>query len=208
MSFINFLSTKKLMSYEINMCSDLISVKVMEENPELSNHEYVRMWAFYHCKVMDNLGYPYNETANLLNRALYKIISKKFDKNIDCFERAGLSDQITYSDQFITPKVTFKGEYYSKASKHRRIKTKFPLVITEQQVLHSSIGLLQFTINKCSNKKKELDMIYKVIFFLLVGYEADTRTVKKMLILRPETAYYNALETNINEIYDKYITAF
>lgn len=216
MGLLSFLSGKThLFSYEINMNLDnTLCVKVNPLIPGLSNHEYLRLWAFYQCKVMYNLGYPNNSTANYLRIILQKIISRKFDINTDCFERVNLSDVISYSDQCMNPKISLTGEFYAKDSSNRLINTNFPLKITEQQVLYSSIGLLQYAINRCLKAQDELDIARKIIYFLLMGFDSGNTDLRSMTSLIPEKSYTYALSTDAKELFnddvedDKFLGAY
>lgn len=203
MGLFDFLSPKKeLMSYEIVFNSDNnISVKVNVTTPHISNHEYIRMWAFYNSRIIYNLGYPHNETANQLIILLYRIILTRLEPNTNCFERAGLLNKIRYSEELTIPDLRFIGQFGYKNPATRIINMNFPIHIKEQQVIYSSIGLLQYVINVCSNNIEELNLLYKVIFFLLAGYSSDYRTdIRTMIHTLPELAFRQALNTDINTV--------
>lgn len=205
MGFFSLFSSKKcLMTYEIKMSLDnILSVTINPEIPGLTNHEYIRLWVLYQCKIMYNLGYPNNTTSNLLCNVLRQIIAIEFDHSTNCFERAKLSDVISFSNQCFNPKVSFTGEFYAKDSSDRFIKTNFPLNITEQQVLYSSIGLLQYVTNKCSKVQEDLDIIRKTIFFLLSGFDSGPTDIRTMTFLLPQKSYILALQTDNKDIFSE-----
>ncbi|MGI5964198.1 MAG: hypothetical protein ACOX7N_10965 [Lawsonibacter sp.] len=204
MGLFDFLSSnKRLMIYEINMNEEnAVYVNVKKETAGLTDYEYLRLWAHYHCKIMYNLGYPKNETAEISCLLLNKIVAKPFDTVVDCFKLAELDDIMRYSKQPIKPIVSFTGEFFSKESSSRFIKTYFPYSITEQQVLYSSIGLLQYVLDICSNNQNNLDVAWKQIFFILVAlYNPESiKSAAALTLGVPEIAFSKALGIDINEI--------
>lgn len=204
MSIFDFISgKKKLMVYEINMNDgNDIYVNVKNETPGLSGHEYLRLWSHYHCRIMHILGYPDNKTTMISGIILEKIIAKQFDVEVDCFQRAELDDVMNYSRQPIDAKLSFRGEFFSTDSDYRMLKSNFPYNITEQQVVYSSIGLLQYALDKCSKNQSYLDLGWKIILFLIIALANRENKGNMAEILKgvPEISYLTSLETEINEI--------
>lgn len=203
MGLLDILTGRKmLMSYQINInTKNFISVDTTVMHG-LSNKEYLRLWAFYFCKVVYNLGYPNNKTADLIIQALHRVISSRFDKNTNCIERANLASIVSYTDRCRDP-IILTGKFYATESNSRSLITDFPLNVQEHHIVSSTFALLQYAINKCSGQD-DLDIAWKLIFFHLVYFDSGSSiSMSKLTSFLPETAFSKALQIDIDEILEE-----
>lgn len=195
MGLFNIFTGKKILSYKIFFDQDnKVAVNIKKEVPTVPMSEYIRLWAFYQTKIIYNLGYPNNLSANMSLESLFKIVEEDIDSNTDCFERANLDDVMQFSDRFISPNTQFDGEFFAKDSINRSIKTHFSMQSSEQEVVYSGIALMQYCININKNDKSVLDVITKTARNLyLMFYEAGMGSGISNIDQISQTAYLEAI---------------
>ena len=195
MGLLNFLTGKKILSYKIIFDqNNKVAVNIKKEVPTVPTPEYIRLWAFYQAKIIYNLGYPNNLSANMSLESLFKIVEEDIDSNTDCFKRANLDDVVQYSDRFISLITKYDGEFFAKGSVNRSINTHFPMQSSEQEVVYSGIALMQYCINMNKNDKNVLDVITKTARNLyLMFYEAGIGSGISNIDQISQTAYLDAI---------------
>lgn len=155
-----------------------LAVSVQEHEPSLSLDEYGRLWAAYHVEVLETLGYPTSVDAILASAIIEKIIAKPFSSKIDCFERAGLSEVVEYTESPFIGHQEITGRLYAQ-KQSRFLVTDLRLDIDPKHLMYGSVSLLQFAVNRCGGKENELAFLFqfaKTIVYLLSpdsGYEKD-----------------------------------
>jgi len=195
MGLLDIFSYKKILSYKIIFDqNNKVAVNIKKEVPTVPMPEYIRLWAFYQAKIIYNLGYPNNLSANMSLESLFKIVEEDIDSNTDCFGRANLDDVMQFSDRFISPNTQFDGEFFAKGSINRSIKTRFSMQSSEQEVVYSGIALMQYCINMNKNDKSILDVITKTARNLyLMFYEAGMGSGISNIDQISQTAYLDAI---------------
>ena len=139
----------KVLSYKILFSNkNEVSVHIKPESQSIDFFEYSRFWAFYSSKILWNFGFSEerNPYVSKYLESIQKIAADNFKNKIDCFKTAGLKDDISYLDYCYSLIIQCEGSFYKKGN-DRFIITKFPLKITEDQVIFSGIAILQYIIN-------------------------------------------------------------
>lgn len=186
---------KKILTYEIifRQGDDRVGIRVVPLVPEVQGPDYVRLWACYHAKIMYNLGFPRNTSSVVALELLRKIFNSDVDAGTDCFARAEVDDVIQYASAVNFSGTTFTGEFYAKGSMHRFIQTHFPLGISEQQVVYSSLALLQYGIGVNRDDPAVLKVLsgtaQNMIEFYNAGAGGDLRSMAEI----PTVAYLRAI---------------
>jgi len=153
----------KVLSFKILFSNkNEVSVHVKPEFQTLDLFEYSRFWAYYSSKILWNLGFSEerNPYVSKYLESIQRIACDDFKNKIDCFKIAGLKDDISYVNHCYSIISQYEGSFYKKGN-DRFIITKFPLKITEDQVIFSGIAILQYIINitKGNNNLKMLKNI-------------------------------------------------
>lgn len=153
----------KVLSFKILFSNkNEVSVHVKPEFQTLDLFEYSRFWAYYSSKILWNLGFSEerNPYVSKYLESIQRIACDDFKNKIDCFKIAGLKDDISYVNHCYSIISQYEGSFYKKGN-DRFIITKFPLEITEDQVIFSGIAILQYIINitKGNNNLKMLKNI-------------------------------------------------
>jgi len=174
MGFLDALMGKtKILSFEILCDSENnITVNISEDVPTVQLPDYIRLWAHYQSKIIYNLGFPNNVSANISLGAIGKIAEEKFNENIDCFKRAQLNDVAQYTDKISTITKRYHGEFFGKGATTRFIKTHLPFDGTEQEVVYSAIALMQYCIDKIKHDPEMLDIFYDTNSNMVAIYNA------------------------------------
>ena len=125
MGFFETLSgRKKVLSFEIIFDNNNnVGVNVNKNVPVVPTPDYIRLWACYEAKMIYNLGYPNNISADMAIGAMAKIVKIDINENTDCFQKANLDDVIRYTPNISKGNIKFTGEFYAKGSIERSIKT-------------------------------------------------------------------------------------
>jgi len=149
MGFFEALSgRKKVLSFEIIFNdTNQVGVNVNKNVSMVPTPDYIRLWACYEAKIIYNLGYPNNVSANMAVGLITKVVENGINKKTNCFQRTNLDDVIQYIPNISKGNIKFTGEFYAKGSLERTIKTWFPLGGTEQQVVYSALALMQYAIS-------------------------------------------------------------
>ena len=160
MGFLESLSgRKKVLSFEIIFDEyNKVGVKVNKNVPMISTPDYIRLWACYEAKMVYNLGYPNNVSANVAIGALIKITENDIQKDTDCFQKANFDDVIQYNSSILKGNIKFTGEFYAKGSFERNIKTWLPSKGTEQQAVYSTLALMQYAISMTRDDKECIEV--------------------------------------------------
>lgn len=164
-----------------------LGVSVEKHEPSVTPDEYGRLWAACHMKVLEGLGYPTNIDALLALAMIEKILSKPFGGKTDCFERAGLSEIVEYTESSpIGHDITAR--YY--AQKQRRLViVEMRRDIPSKHLIYGSIGLLQFALNRCEGREEELTLLFKMAKTILYLLSSDSAYETDNLTQLHDTAY-------------------
>jgi len=180
----------KMLSYKILFSNKKeVSVHIKHEFKSISFFEHLRFWAFYSSKILWNFGFSEGRNPNVQKylESIQKIALDDFKNKIDCFKIAGLKDDISYIDYCYTNNCQCEGSFLKKDNT-RSIITKFPLEITEDQVIFSGIAILQYIIN-ISVGYKDLKMLKNVVNYFI--FYCDKQEKMKNMNAIGETAYYS-----------------
>jgi len=165
-----------------------MSVTVQQVAPETFTDEYGRLWAGYHAKVLEALGYPTNVDALLASAIIEKITAKPFSFKTDCFARARLSEVVQYTEDSLAGFIDITGRYYAK--EHRRfLLADLPVDITAKHLIYGSVGLLQYGLNRCGQDEEELTLIFQLAKSILFLLSPDSGHDTSDLTQLPDTAY-------------------
>ena len=195
MGFLEVLTGKiKILSFEILIDSaNNITVNITEEVPTVQLPDYIRLWAHYQSKIIYNLGFPRNVSANISLGAISKIVETQFDDNVDCFKRAQLNDVAQYTDKISAITKRYHGEFFGKGATTRFIKTHLPSDGTEQEIVYSAIALMQYCINKVKQDSEMLDIFYNTNLNMVAIYNAGHGGNLSDVTGIPYSAYMEAI---------------
>lgn len=178
-----------LFSYSIVFDStNSMSVAVRPHMPVTRTGEYGRLWAAYHVRVLESLGFPTNVDALLASAMIEKIVSKPFSEKIDCFQRAGLPGVVRYTEDSLAGYHHITGHYYRKGQKHFLL-AELPVDITSKYLIYGSIGLLQYTLNRCGRNHQEILLVNELVENVLSFLRKDSGYDTSLLGQLPDTAY-------------------
>jgi len=139
---------------------DQVSVKTEPRTTPIES-EYCKLYFLYLAKIIFNFGGKSAMSSTIALGSLLKILNDGVKPNTNCFEAAKLSDVITYSEKAGDVVTELSGTFYAWRNGNRSIDTKFPLNVTEQQVVYGGLALLQFAINKNKKNKDNLRFIQR-----------------------------------------------
>lgn len=195
MGFLETLSgRKKVLSFEIIFDdNNNVSVNVNKNVPVIPTPDYIRLWACYEAKIIYNLGYPDNVSANIAIGSIAKVVENGINENTNCFQKANLDDVIQYTSNISRTNIKFTGEFYAKGSLERTIKTWFPLRSTEQQIVYSALALMQYAISITRNDKECLDVFTKTARNMIKLYESGMGLGMTSIVQIPTLAYMQAI---------------
>lgn len=195
MGFLESLSgRKKLLSFEIIFDEyNKVGVKVNKNVPMISTPDYIRLWACYEAKIVYNLGYPNNVSANVAIGALIKIIENDIQEDTDCFQKANFDDVIQYNPSMLKGNIKFTGEFYAKGSFERNIKTWLPSKGTEQQAVYSTLALMQYAISMTRDDKECIEVFTKTARNMIKLYESGAGVGMTSIVQVPTIAYMQAI---------------
>jgi hypothetical protein len=195
MGFLESLSgRKKVLSFEIIFDEDnKVGVKVNKNVPMISTPDYIRLWACYEAKMVYNLGYPNNVSANVAIGALIKIIENDIQEDTDCFQKANFDDVIQYNPSMLKGNIKFTGEFYAKGSFGRNIKTWLPSKGTEQQAVYSTLALMQYAISMTRDDKACIEVFTKTARNMIKLYESGAGVGMPSIVQFPTIAYMQAI---------------
>ena len=90
MGFFESLSgRKKILSFEIDFDdNNNVGVNVSKDVPMIQAPDYIRLWACYEAKIIYNLGYPQNASANVAVGSIAKVVETDINENTNCFKKA------------------------------------------------------------------------------------------------------------------------
>jgi len=186
MGFMDILLRRRhLLSYKLVFDSNgRISVEVYPSTPSLPGHEYIRLWTYFYTETMRVLNYPENITTLLSLATLEKIVNEPFDVLTDCFDRAGLSDNVRYTEEAIAGDILLTGDFYSKGLR-RILAAQFPAGITDNFAVYGGVGLLQYSINRCDKDSDGLRIAHNTVENLMFLFKAGNNAIDSF----PDTAY-------------------
>jgi WD40 repeat protein len=195
MGFLETLSgRKKVLSFEIIFDdNNNVGVTVNKNVPVVATPDYIRLWSCYEAKMIYNLGYPNNISANMAIGAMAKIVKIDINENTNCFQKANLNDVIHYTSNISKGNIKFTGEFYAKGSTERTIKTWLPLRCKEQQVVYSALALMQYTINMICDDKECLNVFTKTARNMISLYESGMGIGISSIVQVPTLAYMQAI---------------
>lgn len=195
MGFLEALSgRKKVLSFEIIFDdNNKVGVNVNKNVSMIPTPDYIRLWACYEAKIIYNLGYPNNVSANMAVGSIAKVVENDMNENTNCFQKANLDDVIRYTPNISKGNIKFTGEFYARGSLERTIKTWFPLRGTEQQVVYSALALMQYAISMTRNDKECLDVFTKTARNMIELYESGMGVGIASIVQVPTQAYMQAI---------------
>lgn len=195
MGFLEILSgRKKVLSFEIIFGdNNKVGVTVNKNVTIIPSPDYIRLWACYEAKMIYNLGYPNNVSANMAIGAMAKIMESDINENTNCFRRANLDDVIEYTPDIVKGNIKFKGEFYAKGSIERTIKTWLPQRGSEQQAVYSALALMQYAISMTRDDKECLEVFTKTARNMVVLYESGMGVGVASVVQIPTLAYMQAI---------------
>jgi len=195
MGFLEKLSVrKKVLSFEIIFDdNNKVGVTVNKNVPIIPSPDYIRLWACYEAKMIYNLGYPNNVSANMAIGAMVKIVESDINENTNCFRRANLDDVIEYTLDIAKGNIKFTGEFYAKGSIERTIKTWLPQRGSEQQAVYSALALMQHAISMTRDDKECLEVFTKTARNMVELYESGVGVGIASVVKIPTLAYMQAI---------------
>lgn len=195
MGFFESLSgRKKILSFEIDFDdNNNVGVNVSKDVPMIQTPDYIRLWACYEAKIIYNLGYPQNASANVAVGSIAKVVETDINENTNCFKKADVEDVIQYTANTLQGNTKFTGEFYAKGSLERTIKTWFPSHGTEQQVVYSGLALMQYAISITSSDKESLEVFTKTDRNMVKLYDSDMGVGISSVVQVPTFAYMHAI---------------
>ncbi|TAL59886.1 MAG: hypothetical protein EPN88_16685, partial [Bacteroidetes bacterium] len=139
-----------VLTYEIYFDDqDKVSVKI---DPKITpiKQECIRLFASYFAKIIFNFQGPYSPASQILLELIRRIIKSPFDESTDVFDAANMSGIISYAENPGSNIITTLSGSFSawRRNGKRTIDTKFPLSVTEQQVIYSVMAIFQKAINE------------------------------------------------------------
>ena len=183
---------KKILSFEIIFDNNKVNVKVQKNVPIIKTPDYIRLWACYEAKMIYNLGFPNNLSSNMAIGLITKIAENKISEVTDCFKEADVDDVIQFDQNVTKGNTKFTGEFYARGSLNRIIKTWLPPKGTEQQVVWSSLTLLQYAIFMNKDDKECLDILTKTARNMVGLYKTGMGTGIASVAKIPTLAYMQA----------------
>ena len=159
--------------------------------PQIAAIEYIRLWASYQAKIIYILNSPENHIALA---SVAKVADEAITSDTDCFERAGLAEVIQFAHEVPSSGTTFNGEFYAKGSLDRRIWTRFPFRMNEQQVVYSGLALMQYVISINSSDDVALDLLTKTARHFVALYSSGMRAGLQAVVQIPTLADMQAVE--------------
>lgn len=185
---------KKVLSFEIIFDdNNNVGVNVRKNVSMIPTPDYIRLWACYEAKMIYNLGYPNNVSANMAIGAMAKIVESDINENTNCFQKANLDDVIQYTPDITKGNIKFTGEFYTKGSIERTIKTWLPLRGTEQQAVYSALALMQYAISMTRGDNECLDVFTKTARNMIKLYESGMGVSIASIVQVPTFAYMQAI---------------
>jgi len=195
--FINIFKKRKLLlSYTLTFDSNnQLSIKIDKFAESISNHDYIRLWALYQVEMMVAFNYSQNIESVISISMIEKIVEKEFDDNTDCFERAKISENISYTEEPVTGLLNFTGDFYSK-KQSRFLTADFLLNIDNKHAVYGGIGLLQYSINRCKENPDDLDLVYHTAKHLELLFKTGDNNDQQRIKTFPDTAYALAIRSS------------
>ena len=168
--------------------SNRLSVSVEAKEPSILPDEFSRLWAAYHVKVLEGLGYPTNVDALLATATIKKITATPFHFGVDCFARAALSEVVEYTESPFTGFPDMTGKYYAKEQR-RFLMIDLPLDVVAKHLIYGSVGLLQYCLNRYGQDQNNLDFAHQLAEKVLFLLNPDSGYDSRYLAQIPDTAY-------------------
>lgn len=195
MGFLETLAGRiKVLSFEIIFDNNNnVGVNVDKNVAVVPTPDYIRLWASYEAKMIYNLGYPNNISANMAIGATAKIVKIDISENTNCFQKANLDDVIQYTRNISGGNIKFTGEFYAKGSTERTIKTWLPRRGTEQQAVYSALALIQYAINMVGDDEECLHVLTKTARNMIKLYESGMGVGIASIVNVPTLAYMQAI---------------
>ena len=165
-----------------------LSVSVEAKEPSILPDEFSRLWAAYHVKVLEGLGYPTNVDALLATATIKKITATPFHFSVDCFARASLSEVVEYTESPLAGFPDITGKYYAKEQR-RFLMIDLPLDVVAKHLIYGSVGLLQYCLNRYGQDQNNLDFAHQLAEKVLFLLNPDSGYDSRYLAQIPDTAY-------------------
>lgn len=149
-------------------------------------------------KVFETLGYPTNIDALLALAMLEKMTVEPFCRNTDCFERAGLAEVVEYAENQQSGLPVAALRYFARGQRRVLVCDLSP-DIPAKHLVYASIGLLQYSLNRCGRNEQELLFLYRLAKNILFLLSPDSDYDAKDISLLPGTAYSLAKRATIED---------
>jgi hypothetical protein len=185
---------KKILTFRIAFGpDDTIGVTMEKLVPHVPEPEYIRVWASYAAKIIFNLGFPNNLSADMALGSIAKVAQEPLAPDTDCLARCELDDVIQYVRQPAASTRVFTGEFFAKGSTKRMISTHFPPIGTEQQVVFSSVAMMQHALDMNAGDPYFLDVLRDTALNLVDLYATGLGEGVASVTRVPEFAYLKAI---------------
>ncbi|MFW6198640.1 MAG: hypothetical protein ACOC5E_02330 [Acidobacteriota bacterium] len=148
MGFLDTLSgRRKILSYEVVFSDDSrVAASTTKHVPGVRGSDHVRMWAAHQARITQDLGFP-RRTSSLLGLWLVSdVCVEPIDGRTDCFARADIADVVRYEPAMTFSGRRLHGEFFDHGPTRRSIRVNVPASLTEQELVCSSLALMQHTI--------------------------------------------------------------
>jgi len=185
---------KKVLSFEIIFDdNNNVGVNVTRNVSVIPTPDYIRLWASYEAKMIYNLGYPNNVSANMAIGAMAKVVESDINETTDCFQKANIDDVVHYTPDIKRGNIKFTAEFYAKGSIERTIKTWLPARGTEQQGVYSTLALMQYAISMTRDDNECLNVFTKTARNMIILYESGMGVGVVSIVQVPTLAYMQAI---------------
>ena len=124
----------------------------------------------------------------LASAIIEKIIAKPFSAKTDCFARAGLSEVVEYTEDPLVGFPDMTGRYYGKEQR-RFLLIDLPLDVTAKHLIYGSVGLLQYSLNRCGHDQDGRVLTYQTAKNVLSLLSPDSGYDTTNLSQVPDAAY-------------------
>jgi hypothetical protein len=185
--FLKILTFKIFFDSQRNVAVDIKPIVL-----EMSQSEYIRLWACYEAKIIYSLGFPHNMSAMMALGSIAKVVEKNISPDTDCFASADVDDVISFAREIPVKHSIFTGEFYAKGGFERMVITHFPIKGTEQQVVYSGLALLQYVIDSINRDDEMLHVLTKTARIMLALYETEMAIGVESVYQIPNLAYLKA----------------
>jgi len=183
-----------------------LAVTILPVAPQISRDEYIRLWVYYNTKIIHDIFRAHRKVVAGNIELLNQVIAEPFNPETDCLQRAGLENRFTFTADEIVPITAITGSFYVKETSHRMLSAKIHENITQEQLIVSSLGLLQKVIDYYASDPYYLETAYwTVVFFTELFTSKSLKDLTAMIDI-PEIAYNAAMNRMAKGDHLKYMS--